>query len=78
MEQGGDWDRRNRLKVYEGTYFMLIRDFKRAAAKLLDTVATFTSTEMFPYTRFVFYTIIVSILALERGELYKKVRTGTA
>ena len=28
IDDGGDWDRRNRLKVYEGLYKLTIRDFK--------------------------------------------------
>merc|ERR1719357_475526 len=28
IEEGGDWDRRNRLKVYQGLYCVAIRDFK--------------------------------------------------
>ena len=28
IDEGGDWDRRNRLKVYEGLYSVTIRDFK--------------------------------------------------
>merc|ERR1712170_58796 len=31
IDDGGDWDRRNRLKVYEGLYKLTIRDFKNAA-----------------------------------------------
>merc|ERR1719328_859865 len=31
MEEGGDWDRRNRLKVYEGLYALAVRDFDRSA-----------------------------------------------
>ena len=42
LEQGGDWDRRNRLKVYEGLYAMAIRDFSAAAKLFLDAVSTFT------------------------------------
>jgi 26S proteasome regulatory subunit N7 len=42
MEEGGDWDRRNRLKVYEGLYSMSIRDFSKAANLFLETVSTFT------------------------------------
>ena len=29
MEEGGDWDRRNRLKVYSGLYALAIRDFEK-------------------------------------------------
>ena len=73
VEQGGDWDRRNKLKIYEGTYFMYQRDFKQAAQKFLDTIATFTSTEMFAYNTFVFYTVVISVFALDRVALREKV-----
>ncbi|KAH7697929.1 proteasome Regulatory Particle, partial [Aphelenchoides avenae] len=36
MEQGGDWERKNRLRSYEGLYKMAIRDFKGAAALFLE------------------------------------------
>ena len=36
-EQGGDWDRRNRLRVYEGTFALMSRDFKLASLRLLVT-----------------------------------------
>lgn len=51
IEEGGDWDRRNRLKVYEGVYSMAVRDFKKAATLFLDTISTFTSYELMDYTR---------------------------
>ena len=51
IEEGGDWDRRNRLKVYEGIYSMAIRDFKKAANLFLDTISTFTSYELKDYNR---------------------------
>ena len=51
IEEGGDWDRRNRLKVYEGIYSMAIRDFKKAANLFLDTISTFTSYELMDYSR---------------------------
>lgn len=51
IEEGGDWDRRNRLKVYEGVYCMAVRDFKKAANLFLDTISTFTSYELMDYTR---------------------------
>lgn len=73
MEEGGDWERRNRLKVYEGLYELLVRNFKSAAQLFLDSVSTFSSTELMPYNRFIFYTIIMSMIALERPEIKKKV-----
>merc|ERR1719421_389188 len=29
LDEGGDWERKNRLKVYQGVYFMAVRDFKQ-------------------------------------------------
>ena len=49
MEEGGDWDRRNRLKVYEGLYCMAVRNFSKAADLFLETVSTFTSYELMDY-----------------------------
>ena len=73
IDEGGDWDRRNRLKVYRGVYCMSIRDFKKAATLFLDTVATFTSYELMDYQTFVTYTVLSSIIAMERPKLREKV-----
>lgn len=77
IDEGGDWDRRNRLKVYQGVYNMSIREFKAAANFFLDTVSTFTSYELMDYKQFVKYTVIVSMIALERTELRTKVVKGS-
>ncbi|XP_078595416.1 26S proteasome non-ATPase regulatory subunit 6-like [Branchiostoma floridae x Branchiostoma japonicum] len=76
IEQGGDWDRRNRLKVYQGLYCMSIRDFKKAAGLFLDTVSTFTSYELMGYKEFVTYTVMISMIALDRPQLREKVIKG--
>ena len=72
-EAGGDWDRRNRLKVYEGVFLLAQRDFAGAAALLLDSVATFTATELLSYQQFVFYTCLACVKALDRPTLKKKI-----
>ncbi|XP_042303384.1 26S proteasome non-ATPase regulatory subunit 6 [Sceloporus undulatus] len=76
IEEGGDWDRRNRLKVYQGLYCVAIRDFKQAAELFLDTVSTFTSYELMDYKTFVTYTVYVSMIALDRPDLREKVIKG--
>ncbi|VDO78651.1 unnamed protein product [Soboliphyme baturini] len=73
MEQGGDWDRKNALKAYEGLYRMSIRDFKKAANLFLDAVSTFTCYELMSYEKLVFYAVITSMIALERNELRDRV-----
>jgi 26S proteasome regulatory subunit N7 len=72
VDEGGDWDRRNRMKVYQGLRAMSIRDFKTAADLFLDTVATFTSYELMDYQTFVTYTVICCLVALERPKLREK------
>lgn len=74
IEEGGDWDRRNRLKVYQGLYYLSIRDFKSAANNFLDSISTFTSYELMDYKTFVTYTVLASMIALERVDLRTKVR----
>jgi 26S proteasome regulatory subunit N7 len=72
IDKGGDWDRRNRLKVYQGVYQMSIRDFKSAAENFLETLSTFTSTELLEYEEFVKYTILCSMISLSRVDIKKK------
>jgi len=73
MEQGGDWERKNRLRSYEGLYKMAIRDMKGAAALFLEAVPTFGSYELITYEQLVFYTVVTTVLALERPALRDKV-----
>lgn len=68
-----NWERRNRLKVYEGIYYMIVRDFKRASELLLDSVSTFASGELITFKEFVFATIVASLPALKREHLKKKI-----
>ncbi|XP_042498608.1 26S proteasome non-ATPase regulatory subunit 6-like [Macadamia integrifolia] len=73
FEEGGDWERKNRLKVYEGLYCMATRNFKKAASLFLDSISTFTTYEIFPYDTFIFYTVLTSIISLDRVSLKQKV-----
>lgn len=73
FEEGGDWERKNRLKVYEGLYFMSTRNFKQATDLFLDSISTFTTYEIFPYDTFIFYTVLTSIISLDRVSLKLKV-----
>lgn len=73
IEEGGDWDRRNRLKVYEAYYLTRIRQFLPAANLFLDTLSTFTSEELFDYKTFIFYTIVTTIVSLDRVTLNKRI-----
>lgn len=52
---------------------MIQRNFKAAAALFLKSVATFTCTELMPFNQLVLYTVVTSILALDRVELRDQV-----
>jgi len=69
IEKGGDWDRRNRLKVYEGIYLLSKRQFKEACKMLIDGLATFTCTELMEYKKFVWYVVLTASLILDRPAL---------
>ena len=73
IEKGGDWDRRNRLKVYQGLHSLSIRQFKRACDLFVDALSTFTATELLSYNDFVSLTMITSTLTMSRPDLKKKV-----
>lgn len=73
IEEGGDWDRRNRLRTYEGVYAMAIRDFKTAASCFFETMATFTSTELMDYRTFVKYAVFSCMVAMDRSDMKSKV-----
>lgn len=70
---GGDWERKNRLKVYEGVFAMAVRDFRKAALLFLDSLSTFTATELCSYNQFVFYTVVTALVALDRVALKQRV-----
>ncbi|TCD65935.1 hypothetical protein EIP91_002003 [Steccherinum ochraceum] len=72
VDEGGDWDRRNRLKVYRGLHLLSIRQFKTGAELLLDALSTFTATELLSYNDFVALTTIANALVLKRVDLKKK------
>jgi 26S proteasome regulatory subunit N7 len=72
IEEGGDWDRRNRLKVYQGQHLISNRQFKRGGELLLDALSTFTASELLSYNEFVSLTVIAGALTLSRVDLKKK------
>uniref|UniRef100_A0A7R9UZ32 26S proteasome regulatory subunit RPN7 n=1 Tax=Chlamydomonas euryale TaxID=1486919 RepID=A0A7R9UZ32_9CHLO len=72
-DQGGDWERKNKLKVYEAVYAMHTRNFKQASSLFLEALATFTATELFPYSRVIFYAVVTAVVAMDRVSLKKSV-----
>lgn len=73
IEEGGDWDRLNRLKVYRALNLLNSRQFKKAGELLVDSLSTFTASELIDYNDFVGLAIIVNVLVLKRVDLKKKI-----
>eukprot|EP01119_Soliformovum_irregulare_P001492 TRINITY_DN11199_c0_g1_i1.p1 TRINITY_DN11199_c0_g1~~TRINITY_DN11199_c0_g1_i1.p1 ORF type:complete len:393 (+),score=103.70 TRINITY_DN11199_c0_g1_i1:131-1309(+) len=73
IDAGSDWDRKNRLKVYEAVYLMSTRKFKEAATVFLETIATFTALELLDYDTYIFYTVLMAVVSLDRVTLKSKV-----
>jgi len=67
--KGGDWERKNKLKVYQAIYLMATRQCKPAAEMFLNSIATFTATELLTYEMCVFYTVTLAVISLDRPSL---------
>jgi 26S proteasome regulatory subunit N7 len=73
VDDGADWDKKNKLKIFEGVYCMMIRDFKKASDLFVNSIATFTATEVMTFREFVFYTVVLAILTQDRKTIKKDV-----
>lgn len=71
--QGGDWERKNRLKVYKAIYFAATRQFSKASELFLESIATFTATELMSFKQCVFYTVALAVVALDRSAVKSSV-----
>jgi len=73
VESGGDWDRRNRLKAYQGLHLLTLRSYNLAAPLLLDSLSTFTSYELCSYSSLVVYSVLAGSVSLKRVDFKAKV-----
>lgn len=73
VEEGADWDKKNKFKIFEGVYRMMIRDLKTAADLFVSSIATFTCVELMDYKDFVFYAVVTSLVTMDRKRLNKDV-----
>lgn len=76
LGKGGDWERRNKLKVYEGIYLMISRSWKEAAKLFLNVMPTFTATELVEFKDFVFYAVIVGVVSMDRPTVRNQLVTS--
>lgn len=73
VEEGADWEKKNKLKIFEGVYCILIRDFKKASNLFVSSIATFTCVELMGFKEFIFYSVILGLLTLSRKEIKKNI-----
>jgi len=73
LEDKSDWERKNKLKVYEAIYESSKRNFKKASTLLLSTIATFSAVELMDYETYIFYTVLMSVISLDRVKLKDKI-----
>ncbi|CEF64301.1 Proteasome component (PCI) domain and Winged helix-turn-helix DNA-binding domain and 26S proteasome, regulatory subunit Rpn7 family-containing protein [Strongyloides ratti] len=73
IEEGGDWERKNRLRSYEAIYKLANRDYERAGELFVAAVPTFSAYELMSYEDLVFYTILTTMATMPRRELAEKV-----
>ena len=73
VEDGADWDKKNKLKIFEGVYCMMIRDFKKASDLFVNSIATFTAVEVMTFKDFVFYAVVLALLTQDRKTIKKEI-----
>lgn len=73
MEKGGDWERKNKLKVFQGLDLMRSRSFNEASKLFLGVLATFPTCALLTFEKFIFYASILALLCCDRQTLKEQV-----
>lgn len=73
VDDGADWDKKNKLKIFEGVYCMMIRDLKKASDLFVSSIATFTAAELMSFKDFIFYTVVLALLTQDRKLIKKEI-----
>lgn len=72
LGKGGDWERRNKLKAYEGIFLMINREWKQAADLFLNVMPTFTATELVEFKDLIFYAVVLTMVSCDRPTMRQK------
>lgn len=73
VEDGADWDKKNKLKIFEGVYCLLVRDFAKASDLFLSSIATFTCVELMEYKACIFYAVTIGLVTQDRKTIKKEI-----
>lgn len=70
VEEAGDWERRNRLRIYQGLDCLLRRDFETAATLFTASLSTFSSTAgCLSLPKVCSYAVLASLITQPRAAL---------
>ena len=72
-EEGGDWEKKNKLAVYEGIMMIIQRNFTKAADLFLGCINTFNAPEIISFDTLVYYGCILGFLVLDRLKIKEKI-----
>ena len=72
-EEGGDWEKKNKLMVYEAVLLLVKKELAKAANLFLSCVNTFNAPEVLPYETLVAYGVLLGALTLPRSEVSEKI-----
>lgn len=67
-----DWEKKNKLAIYNGIHQILKRQMTEAAKSLIACVDTFNSPEIMTFKELVKYAVILGLLELPRKDLREK------
>ena len=68
-----DWEKKNKLSIYEGVSHILKRNMPTAADILLNSVNTFNSPEIMSFKELVKYAVLLGLLSLHRKDIREKI-----
>lgn len=67
-----DWEKKNKLAIYNGIHQILKRQMTEAAKSLIACIDTFNSPEIMTFKELVKYAVILGLLELPRKDLREK------
>jgi 26S proteasome regulatory subunit N7 len=68
-----DWEKKNKLAIYESIQKILKREMEDAATTLIACVDTFNSPEIMTFKELVAYAVVLGVLWLPRKEIREKI-----
>lgn len=68
-----DWEKKNKLAIYESIHKILKRQMEEAATTLIACVDTFNSPEIMSFKELVAYAVVLGVLWLPRKDIREKI-----